>query len=65
MSLFTFSSLQPLGMKNIKFSTFQRTNIISFDKDESHYRGQILKEEEKKERKDIIRWRAYKFSNMP
>lgn len=64
-STFIFTPLQPLGMKNIKFSTFYRTNALSFDKDKSHYRGQVFKKEEKKERKYVIHWKAYKFSNMP
>lgn len=31
-SIFIFSPLQPLGMKNIKFSTFYRTNTLSLAK---------------------------------
>lgn len=56
-----FSPLQPLGMKNIKFSTFYRSNAISIDKDKSHYRGQ----KRRKKRKYVIHWKAYKFSSMP
>lgn len=48
ISIFIFSLVQHLGMKNIKFITFYRINTISFNKDKSHYRDQVSKEGKKK-----------------